>query len=233
MSLSPLRPVAYQAPVSPYQAYQAAPAPVQAPLAAPLAPAGPGVAAVAHAAMTGQQLPGASPLQTSVLGLVQRGQAAMKGIADHFFPAPPPRLGVLATTPLTLTEKLQKVGRAALFFALPVGGAAAVACGLGWVVGPWVPFIGGHVFGAVCATLAVGQTAGMLLHGSMRLPLITNPEDREYNSAGATAASAGMGALFAAGIWAAAGNPVTLPLVLAGAAIGALPRILEWGIGHH
>jgi hypothetical protein len=234
MSISPMRPVGYPAP-SAYQPYQQpAPMPAPVPSYAPAAPQGPGVAAVAHAAMTGQPLPGATPFQTKLLGLVQRGQVAMKGLADHFLPSTPPQpFAVQSATPLTLTQKLQKVGKAALFFAIPVGGAAAVACGLGWLVGPWVPFVGGHVFGAVCATLAVGQTAGMLLHGSMRLPLVTNPEDREYNSAGATAASAGLGAIFAAGIWAAAGNPVTLPLVLGGAAIGALPRILEWGIGHH
>lgn len=231
MSISPMRPVGYpvQPPVS-YPTYQAPLAPAPAPLAAPT---GPGLGAFAHAAFNGQPLPGATPLQGSVLGLVQKAQASLKGLADHFFPAPPPRLGVQAASQMSLGEKAKKVARAAVFFALPVGGAAAVACGLGWLVGPWVPFVGGHVFGAVAATLAVGQTAGMLLHGAMRLPLITNPDDADLNSAGATVASAGMGAIFAAGIWAAAGNPVTLPLVLGGAAIGALPRLLEWAVGHH
>lgn len=161
-------------------------------------------------------------------GLAARGQALLVGIADKLFPLKRPQAAGIQAAPYTATEKLAQVGRSAIFFALPVGGAALVACGLGWLVGPWVPFVGGHVFGAVAATLAVGHTAGTLLHGAMRLPLVTRPEDRELNSAGATVASAGLGAAFAWGIAAAAGATVTPWILLGGAALGAVPRVLEW-----
>ena len=78
------------------------------------------------------------------------------------------------------------------------------------------------------ATLLVGHTAGSLLHGAMRLPLVTRPEDRELNSAGATLGSAGLGAAFAWGIAAAADTTITPWIILGGAALGAAPRLMEW-----
>ncbi len=191
-----------------------APAPFQPDAWAPSVPAAPAPQAPAAVGVLG--------------GLKAKGQALLVGIADKFFPLKKPQAAGIQAVAYTPTEKLAQVGRSAIFFALPVGGAALVACGLGWLVGPWVPFIGGHVFGAVAATLAVGHTAGTLLHGAMRLPLVTKPEDRELNSAGVTAASAGLGAVFAWGIAAAAGATVTPWILLGGAALGAVPRILEW-----
>ena len=170
-----------------------------------------------------------APAATGLLdGLKAKGQAMLVGIADKLFPLAKPQLAGVQSTTYTFSEKVAQVGRSAIFFALPVGGAALVACGLGWLVGPFVPFVGGHVFGAVAATLAVGHTAGTLLHGAMRLPLVTKPEDRELNSAGATVASAGMGVAFAWGIAAAAGATITPWIRLGGAALGAVPRIMEW-----
>lgn len=192
---------------------------------------------VFKAAMTGQPLPAATGLQAKALGFLQKGQALVSGLVAKLSPvaAPQPanQVGALATpTPDTRTplEKAKQVGRSALFFAAPIGAAAAGAALLGWFVGPIVPIIGGHVFGAVGAALAVGHTSGMLLHGSMRLPLVTKPEDRELNSAGVTLGSAAIGAGLAAAIGAAAGATVGLPLLLGGAALGAAPRILEWAI---
>lgn len=238
MSISPMRPVAYTPPASGAGAYYAAtpPTPVgYVPAAAvpSAAPTGPGMGALARSAMTGQDLPGASPFQSKVLGLVRAGQATMSKVANAIMPPAPPRMSVMSTAPQTLTDKLKQVGRSALFFAIPVGGAAAVACLLGWMVGPLVPMVGGHVFGAVFGTLAVGETAGALLHGAMRLPLVTDPAQRDVNSAGVTLGSAVLGAGFAGAIALAAGNPVTLPIILLGAALGAVPRLFEWGIGHH
>lgn len=180
---------------------------------------------------TAPQAPAAAPPTAAggaLAALKEKGQAFMTQIADAIFPLKAqgqPGVQAIQYSPI---EKVKQIGRSAIFFALPVGGAALIACGLGWAVGPFVPFIGGHAFGAIAATLLVGHTAGTLLHGAMRLPLVTRPEDRELNSAGATAASAGLGAAFAWGIAAAAGMTVTPWLVLGGAALGAAPRIMEW-----
>ena len=193
---------------------QLTPAPFQPDAWAPSAPTAPAPQALAPAG--------------ALAGLKAKGQALLAGLADKLFPLKKPQTTGIQAVTYTPMEKLAQVGRSAIFFALPVGGAALVACGLGWLVGPWVPFIGGHVFGAVAATLLVGHTAGTLLHGAMRLPLVTRPEDRELNSAGATAASAGLGAAFAWGIAAAAGASVTPWILLGGAALGAVPRIMEW-----
>lgn len=160
--------------------------------------------------------------------LKAKGQALLVSIADAIFPlkaAQQPGVQAIQYSPI---EKVKQIGRSAIFFGLPVGGAALVACGLGWVVGPFVPFVGGHVIGAAAATLLVGHTAGSLLHGAMRLPLVTRPEDRELNSAGATLGSAGLGAAFAWGIAAAAGATITPWIILGGAALGAAPRLMEW-----
>ena len=189
---------------------------------------------VVRSAMNGQPLQGGTPIQNKVLGWIQKGQAAVGSLVSKLNPAaaPKPVMGVSATTPDTRTplEKAKQIGKSALFFAAPIGAAAAGAALLGWFVGPIVPLIGGHVFGAVTAALAVGHTSGMLLHGSMRLPLVTKPEDRELNSAGVTLGSAAIGAGLAAAIGAAAGATVGLPLLLGGAALGAAPRVLEWAI---
>jgi hypothetical protein len=198
---------------------------------APTAPVAPPVGyrpdAWAPSAPAPQLAPGTQPAGL-VDGLKAKGQALLAGLADKLFPLKPAsQPGALAVN-YTLTEKIKQVGRSAIFFALPVGGAALVACGLGWLVGPFVPFVGGHVFGAVAATLLVGHTAGTLLHGAMRLPLVTRPEDRELNSAGATVASAALGTAFAWGIAAAAGATVTPLILLGGAVLGAAPRIMEW-----
>jgi hypothetical protein len=160
--------------------------------------------------------------------LKETGQTLMLRIASAIFPLKAAQQPGVLANPYSPIEKVQQIGRSAIFFGLPVGGAALVACGLGWAVGPFVPFVGGHVFGAVAATLLVGHTAGSLLHGAMRLPLVTRPEDRELNSAGATLGSAGLGAAFAWGIAAAAGATITPGIILGGAALGAAPRLLEW-----
>ena len=190
---------------------------------------------VVRSAMNGQALPGATGFQAKALSLLQKGQAAVGALVSKLSPvaAPKPVMNVSATpVPDTRTtlEKAKQIGRSALFFAAPIGAAAAGAALLGWFVGPIVPLIGGHVFGAVGAALAVGHTSGMLLHGSMRLPLVTKPEDRELNSAGVTLGSAAIGAGLAAAIGAAAGATVGLPLLLGGAILGAAPRALEWAI---
>lgn len=190
---------------------------------------------VMRSAMTGSPLQGATGLQNKALGLIQKGQAAVTGLVHKLSPvsptAPAQPVNVASTTPVperTTLEKAKQIGRSALFFAAPIGAAAAGAALLGWFVGPIVPLIGGHVFGAVAAALAVGQTSGMLLHGGMRLGLVTRPEDRDLNSAGAAIGSAAIGAGLAAAIAAAAGATVGLPLLAAGAAIGAAPRLVEW-----
>lgn len=205
-------PPAFNAPAPVFNAPPASPAPYRPDAWAPSQPAPPAPA------------PGVAPAG-ALDGLKAKGQALLAGLAGKLFPLKKPQLaGVQATG----DSKLAQVGRAAVFFALPVGGAALVACGLGWLVGPFVPFVGGHVFGAVAATLLVGHTAGTLLHGAMRLPLVTKPEEREVNSAGVTLASAGLGTLFAWGIAAAAGATITPWILLGGAALGAAPRIMEW-----
>jgi hypothetical protein len=191
---------------------------------------------VVNAAMNGKSIPGASGFQAAALGLIQKGQAAVSKLVSAVSPvkAAAPTVSVAATTPVppkTTLEKAKQIGRSALFFAAPIGAAAAGAALLGWFVGPLVPIIGGHVFGAVAAALAVGHTSGMLLHGAMRLPLVTNPADRELNSAGVTIGSAAIGMGLAAAITAAAGATIGLPVLAAGAALGAAPRLMEWWLG--
>jgi hypothetical protein len=187
------------------------------------------VTGTVKAAMTGQSVSGAPSFETKAVGAIRAAQNVVASWAAKFWPQQKPgTLGVQSTQ--TFLDKAKAVGKAALFFAIPVGGAAAVACGLGWAIGPLVPFVGGHVFGAVAGALAVGETAGFLLHGVMRLNLITDPAQREINSAGATVGSAVLGAGFAGAIAMAAGAPITLPIIGLGALLGAGPRMIEWAL---
>ncbi|MFP5501539.1 MAG: hypothetical protein ACLGIN_03550 [Candidatus Sericytochromatia bacterium] len=229
-----------------YPAAQPRPAAPQQPAAAPyvvpmptvrndvMADSLQGVKDVVRAAMRGEAIAGESGLKARALRLIRKGQELVTGTVKSLMPASlQPTQAVTVQDhdhPMTPVEKAKKVAKAAIFFALPVAGAAGVAAGLGWLIGPLVPVVGSHVFGAVAGALAVGHTTGFLLHGSMRLPLVTKPEDREYNSAGATLGSAAIGAGLAGLIAAGAGATVGLPILAAGAAIGAAPRLVEWAI---
>lgn len=204
-------------------------APVAAPAVAPAVVAAPSASADAfarsksfvQAAMTG------APVSETKTGLLARGlEAARKAVAAKF-PAPVSAMGVTAQEEnQTLWDKVKQAGKAAKFYALPVGAAAGIAATMGWFL--WPGFLGGGVVGAALAAIGVGHSTGFLLHAGMRAGWVTRKEDRAANSTGVVVGSAALGAAIAGAIGLAAGASVGLPLLAAGAAIGAAPRVLEW-----
>lgn len=85
-----------------------------------------------------------------------------------------------------------------------------------------------YPIGAIVAALLVGHTAGALLHGAMRLPLVTHPDERDWNSLGVTVGSAVLGVGITALIGLTCGWTLGVPVLVGGALVGGLPRALEW-----